>query len=89
VRCGTGHQKVSTQSATLTVYKLKVFHEEKVMTQFIISRYRDNTCGTEGGTTLTLFRNIINTKNIDCSSAGTAVPPNVYTPDDGRVGQAM
>jgi hypothetical protein len=30
-------------------YKLKVFHEEKILTQFINTHYRENTNGIEGG----------------------------------------
>jgi hypothetical protein len=33
-------------------------------TQFIITHYRENACGTEGGTTFASFRNIINMKTL-------------------------
>jgi hypothetical protein len=47
---------------------------------------KDNTCDTEGETTLTLFRNTVNTekKNSDRSGAeGTAVAPNFIASDSG------
>jgi hypothetical protein len=62
----------------------------KILTQFIIRNYRDNTCGTEGGSTLTSFRYNTNTKNTDLNNAEhTEVPPNFSAPDNGRVGRNM
>jgi hypothetical protein len=38
------------------------FKEKKILTQFIITHYRDSTCDIEGGASLTSFRNTVNTK---------------------------
>jgi hypothetical protein len=46
------------------MYNLNILPEEKIPTQFVVTHYRDNTCGTGGGTTLTSFRNIINMKTL-------------------------
>jgi hypothetical protein len=48
--------------AALTVYNLRVFCEDKTLTQFIIKHYRDSTYGVGGATTLSSFRNTVNTK---------------------------
>jgi hypothetical protein len=56
------YQKVSTHLTTLAIYSLKVFHEKKILTQFITTYHRDNTCRIEGRTTLTSFKNTVNTK---------------------------
>jgi hypothetical protein len=46
----------------LKIHNLKLYTEEKILTQFIIAHYRGNTCGIEKETTLIALRNIINTK---------------------------
>jgi hypothetical protein len=56
------YRKVSIQLSTLTIYSLKVSHENKILTQFITTDHRDNTYSIEGGTTLTSFKNTVNTK---------------------------
>jgi hypothetical protein len=55
-----------------TVYNLTEFYEKKTLTQFIITHYRDSTCGIEGGTTLALFKNTVNMKTR--LAEGTALP---------------
>jgi hypothetical protein len=58
----------NTHLTTLRIYSTQKYSMEKILTQFIITHYRDNTYGIEGGTTLTSLT--------DCSSIeGTAVPP--------------
>jgi hypothetical protein len=47
-----GCQKIKADSTALTLYNLKVFHEEKTLTQFL-THYSDNTRGTGGVITLT------------------------------------
>jgi hypothetical protein len=56
------YQKVSTHLTTLTTDSLKVSYEKKILTQFITTHHRGNTCGIEGETTLTSFKNTVNTK---------------------------
>jgi hypothetical protein len=46
---------------------------------------KENTCGIEGGTTLTSFKNTENMKTDSSTMEGAAVPPNFSEPDDGRV----
>jgi hypothetical protein len=66
------------------VIGLQVLREKKVPIQSVITHYRVNIWGTEGGTTVTSFR------NTDRSGAeGTAVPSTFNAFDVGRVGRNM
>jgi hypothetical protein len=51
---------------------------------------KDDTCGTGGGTTLTLFKNIVNTKTlIAVAWKAQQLPLNFNALDDGQVGRNM
>jgi hypothetical protein len=67
--------------------KIKNIPWREILTQFIITHYRDNTCSKEGETALTLFRNIINTKTPIAVALRAQQFPNFKAPDDGRVGR--
>jgi hypothetical protein len=42
------------------MYNLKISHGKKILTQFVITHYRDNMYSIKGGTTLTEFRDTVN-----------------------------
>jgi hypothetical protein len=68
----TGIPKVSTHLTALGMYSLQVFHEKKS----VVTHFRVNTCGTEGETTLTSFRNTVNTKTrIAVARKAEQLPP--------------
>jgi hypothetical protein len=84
------YQKISTPLTALTIYNSKISHEMKILTRFIITHYRDNTCGTEGATALTSFKNNVNTKTqVALARKTQQFLPISKAPDDGRVGRNM
>jgi hypothetical protein len=49
-----------------------------------VPKKKSNTCGIEGGTILTSFRNIINTKTTDRSNAKCTAVPRNFNASDAR-----